>query len=467
MTDGNARTWHASADLVARYADGSLPEPDAWSLEKHLESCAGCADRVSRAVRGTAAGATLAQVREAVLAEAPAREALPDTRPADPPTGGSPDAPQPVAARALPRPARRALRGGRAPKVPARAPAPQTLPDTRPTDPAAGGSPDIPMPVAARALPRPARRALRGGWTPKVPTRAPAPQTLPDTRPADRAAGGSPDIPMPVAARALPRTARLPRAARRALRGGRAPKVPTRAPAPRLPDTRPADRAAGGSPDVRRPVTARALSRPARLLWAAGPAVRGAWLPAVLVVAAGAMALGHGGGFPGARALLLAVAPVVPVAGVALSYGPHADPLHEITAATPAGGLRLALIRTAAVLAVSLPLLTLTGLLLPASGAPAAAAWLLPGLALTLGTLALASFVGCRAAAGITAGGWLGTVLLPVSAAPVGEATARLADRLARCLDGAATQGAWAAAAVLSAALLAARRPAYDRLARR
>ncbi|MFE0386236.1 zf-HC2 domain-containing protein [Streptomyces bungoensis] len=414
MTDGNARIWHVSADLAAHYADGSLPEPDAWSLEKHLESCAGCADRVSRAVRGTAAGTTLAQVREAVLAGAPAPQTLPDTRPADRPTGGSPDARQPVAARALPRPARRALRGGRAPKVPTRAPAPQ----------------------------------------------------LPDTRPTDRAAGGSPDIPMPVAARALPRTARLPWAARRALRGGWAPKVPTRAPAPQtLPDTRPSGRAA--SPDARQPVAARALSRPARLLWAAGPAVRGAWLPAVLVVAAGAMALGHGGGFPGARALLLAVAPVVPVAGVALSYGPHADPLHEITAATPAGGLRLALIRTAAVLAVSLPLLTLTGLLLPASGAPAAAAWLLPGLALTLGTLALASFVGCRAAAGITAGGWLGTVLLPVSAAPVGEATARLADRLARCLDGAATQGAWAAAAVLSAALLAARRPAYDRLARR
>ncbi|KUN83470.1 hypothetical protein AQJ66_18895 [Streptomyces bungoensis] len=293
MTDGNARIWHASADLVARYADGSLPEPDAWSLEKHLESCAGCAGRVSRAVRGTAAGEALTQVREAVLARAPE-----------------------------------------------------------------------PLPV---------RRA--------------------------------------------------------------------------------------GAPG--------ALSRPARLLWAAGPAVRGAWLPAVLVVAAAAMALGHGGGFPGARALLLAVAPVVPVAGVALSYGPHADPLHEITAATPAGGLRLVLIRTAAVLAVSLPLLTLTGLLLPASGAPAAAAWLLPGLALTLGTLALASFVGCRAAAGITAGGWLGTVLLPVSAAPVGEATARLADRLAGCLDGAATQGAWAAAAVLSAVLLAARRPAYDRPARR
>ncbi|MER7490913.1 zf-HC2 domain-containing protein, partial [Streptomyces sp. NPDC126497] len=61
--------WHASDHLVTRYADGSLPESDAWSLEKHLESCDGCARRVSRAVGTTAAGAVLAEVREAVLAD--------------------------------------------------------------------------------------------------------------------------------------------------------------------------------------------------------------------------------------------------------------------------------------------------------------------------------------------------------------------------------------------------------------
>ncbi|MGW2743843.1 zf-HC2 domain-containing protein [Streptomyces sp. NPDC001450] len=304
MTHGNTRVWHACDDLVARYADGSLPEPDAWSLEKHVEGCAGCAARVSRAVRDTAAGKVLADVRESVLAEV--WESV----------------------------------------------------------------------LAAAPGPAPVRVAV-----PEVP-HAPAP--------------------------------------------------------PRL----------------------------SRLLWAAGPAVRGAWLPAVLVVAVGAMALGYGGGFPGARALLLAIAPVVPVVGVALSYGPHGDPLYEVVAATPAGGLRLALTRTAAVLGVSLPLLTLAGLLLPASGAPAAAAWLLPGLALTLGSLALASFVGCRTAAGVTAGGWLCAVLAPVSAAPVGEATARLAEQLSRCLDGTGAQGAWAAATVLSGALLAARHPAYDRLIR-
>ncbi|MEV2212660.1 zf-HC2 domain-containing protein [Streptomyces sp. NPDC050997] len=299
--------WHASDDLVSRYGDGSLPEPDAWSLEKHLETCGRCASRVSRAVRETAAGVALAQVREAVLGAAPTL-----------PTATTPTTTQPHA--------------------------------------------------------RPRARPL-----------------------------------------ALP------------------------SPGPRL----------------------------AHLLWAAGPAVRGAWLPAVLLVAFGAVALAYGADITGVRPLLLAVAPVVPVAGVALSYGAHADPLHEIAASTPSAGLRLVLTRTAAVLAVSVPLLTLAGLLVPSSDAPGAAAWLLPGLALTLASLALAGYVDVRTATAVTGGGWLCAVLAPVLAAPGGHLTARLAEQLQYCLDGAPAQGGWAAAAVLSAVLLAARRPAYDRLERR
>ncbi|GGY64131.1 hypothetical protein GCM10010300_04100 [Streptomyces olivaceoviridis] len=310
MTHRDSHQWHVPDDQATRYAEGTLPDPDAWSLEKHVEDCARCASRVSAAVGGTAAGTVLAAVRAAVLESAPG-----------------------------------AAVSGEA--------------------------------VLGRAA----------------------------MTPAAGAAG-------------------------------------------------PTEAVLGGRPVV---------SRFARLLWAAGPAVRGAWLPAVLGVAVAALALSYGAGFPGARALLLAIAPVVPVAGVTLSYGPHADPLHEVTAATPGGGLRLALTRTVAVLAVSLPLLTLTGLLLPASGAPAAAAWLLPGLALALASLALASFVGCRAAAGVTGGGWLCAVLAPVAVAPGGAATLRLAEQLSRCLDGVAAQSAWAAAAVLSATLLTARRPAYDR----
>ncbi|MEU3981318.1 zf-HC2 domain-containing protein [Streptomyces sp. NPDC026672] len=358
-------SWHARGDLVARYADGTLPDPEAWSLEAHLERCGACAARVSAAVRATAAGPVLADVRRAVLAAAPAPDPLPhpyEHRPARPPW---------------------AARLGV---------------------------------LAAR----------HGAGTAGV-------------REPGRGAGG---FGHPHAHR----PARLPWTARTAAPGSRPLTV--------LADIREAGARGLGRVGGR---------RVARLLWAAGPAVRGGWFPALLLVAAGALALAHGGEVAAAHTLLLAVAPLVPVAGVALSYGPHADPLHEIAAATPSGGLRLALTRTAAVLVVSLPLLTLAGLLLPVSGAPGAAAWLLPGLALTLGSLALGSYVGCRTGTAVAGGCWLAAVLAPALAAPGGALGSRLAGQLARWVDGAPAQGAWAAAAVLCAAVVAVRRTAYDR----
>ncbi|MFF9085490.1 zf-HC2 domain-containing protein [Streptomyces sp. NPDC014991] len=396
MTHPDRRPWHACDDLVSRYAGGTLPEADAWSLEKHVENCAECASRVSAAVRGTAAGAVLAQVRAAVLDPTWA-PAAPEPARADPtPVRGRPGVPEPA----------RAWEAGAAP------------------GPRAGRRPLPPVPSRLPSrLPRllwAAGPAVRGGWLPAVAARRGTAAAVPDTAvPGEPGAGQAPGRTGPSGSLWLPWVGRA---------SGR---------------TGP--------------------SRFVRLLWAAGPAVRGAWLPAVVGVAVAALALSYGAGFPGARALLLAVAPLVPVAGVALSYGPHADPLHEVAAATPGGGLRLALTRTVAVLAVSLPPLTLAGLLLPASGAPAAVAWLLPGLALALATLALASFTGCRAAAGVTGGGWLFAVLSPAVAGPGGAATARLAGQLSRCLDGAAAQSGWAAAAALSAVLLLARRPVYDR----
>ncbi|MER5311070.1 zf-HC2 domain-containing protein [Streptomyces sp. NPDC002773] len=219
---------------------------------------------------------------------------------------------------------------------------------------------------------------------------------------------------------------------------------------------RPAPAAAAGSP----------LGRWARLWWAVGPALRGSWLVAVFLVVGGAFGLAHGAGFRGAGGLLLAVSPVLPLAGVAVSYGRHADPLYEITAASPSGGLRLLLTRTAAVLAVCVPLLTAGGALLPrAAGAPGAAAWLLPGLALTLAALALGSFVGCRAAAATLGGGWLLAVTGPLLDGPdAGAGSGSGAAALAPYFSGSAAQGGWAAAALACAALLALRRRSFDHL---
>ncbi|MGW2119221.1 zf-HC2 domain-containing protein, partial [Streptomyces zhihengii] len=169
----------------------------------------------------------------------------------------------------------------------------------------------------------------------------------------------------------------------------------------------------------------------------------------------------YGADFAGARPLLLLVAPLLPLAGVGLSYGRYADPLHELVASTPSGGLRLLLVRTAAVLLVSLPLLTAAGAVLPpGAGGPGAAAWLLPGLALTSAALAIGSYTGCRnAAAG------LGLLWLTVSAAPLVAARPQaVTDHLALFMGGREAQGAWAAAALLCAGLLAVRRSSFEHL---
>ncbi|MFE1551131.1 zf-HC2 domain-containing protein [Streptomyces sp. NPDC058718] len=288
-----AADWHVTEALALRYAEGAATETDAWSLEKHVESCSLCAGRVSAAVRAGAAGPVLASVRAELLASVGHR----------------------------------------------------------------------PAPVATAASPL-------GPW--------------------------------------------------------------------------------------------------ARLWWAAGPALRGSWVVAVALVLGGAFALAYGAGFQGARSWLLALSPVLPLGGVAVSYGRHADPLYEITAATPSGGLRLLLTRTAAVLTVCVPLLTAGGALLPpVAGFPGAAAWLLPGLALTLATLALGSFVGCRAAAATVAGGWLlavtGPLLGPSATGPTG-ATEGSAATIARYFSGPTAQGSWAAAALACAALLVLRRRSFDHL---
>ncbi|MFG3135463.1 hypothetical protein ACGFZA_04475 [Streptomyces sp. NPDC048211] len=302
--------WHVGDELAGRYAEGTAAETDAWSLEKHVESCALCAARVSAAVRGRGAAAPLLEgVRAAVLAAA------------------------------------------------------------------------VAQPVRGRSWDR--------------------------TRAWGRSSGrGRPRSPVP-------------------------------------------------GPATRR----------GRLLWAAGPALRGSWAAALVLVVLTAVALAYGGGLGGsARPLLLVVAPVLPLAGVGLSYGRSADPMHEIAATTPGGGLRLLLIRTAAVLAVTVPALALAWAVLPPSAAgPGVVAWLLPGLAMTLGALALGSYVGCRTGTSSVAVCWALAVVVPAFTTMPSEPDAPLAAG-ARYFAGPAAQGAWAAAAVLCAGLLTLRRRSFDHL---
>ncbi|WP_416971716.1 zf-HC2 domain-containing protein [Streptomyces sp. 4F14] len=123
---------------------------------------------------------------------------------------------------------------------------------------------------------------------------------------------------------------------------------------------------------------------------------------------------------PGEVSLVLLLAPVLPVLGVAASWSRGLDPAYDLTASTPRSGLYLVLRRTASVLAVVVPVLFLCGW---ATGATAAQ-WLLPCLALTSLTLALGGAVGVTRAAALLAAAWAAVVVAPALAA--GRTTAVL-----------------------------------------
>lgn len=146
----------------------------------------------------------------------------------------------------------------------------------------------------------------------------------------------------------------------------------------------------------------------ARLL-AATPPLQLSWFIAVII----ALAFGVVAAYQGdsGLAFFLVVAPLLPVAGVALAFGPGVDPTYEVSLAAPMSSGRLLLIRSAAVLATTTTLAGLGALVLPILDWRAAA-WLVPSFALTLGSLSLSTFVSpMRAAAGVAAA-WIALNLL-------------------------------------------------------
>ncbi|WP_327190546.1 zf-HC2 domain-containing protein [Streptomyces xinghaiensis] len=323
---------HVEPGRASAYTDGTLPEPEAWALETHVETCSPCARLVSAAARSGRAGPALREVRAGVLAAV-----------------------------------------------------------------LAGAAENVHGPAPAAAVPASADR----------------------------------------------------KATRRATE----------------------TTAAAGEGRPGRP------SAMTRFLWSArsaGPALGRSWLLSLVLVTAAAVLLARLSGAAAGRPLLLAVAPLLPVAGVAASYGRHADPLYEAVAATPAAGLRLLLVRTGWVLAVCVPLLTAAGLLMPEpDGGPGAYAWLLPGLTLTLLTLLVASCCGCLRAATGTGTAWLlllvstGAAAAPGTAGRAGPADpAALLTTSLGALSGPPAQSAWAAAGVLCGGLLVLRRTSFDRLER-
>lgn len=146
------------------------------------------------------------------------------------------------------------------------------------------------------------------------------------------------------------------------------------------------------------------------VLLAATASLRTAWLASALVALGFATAAAGLSDISGLAAFLL-VAPLVPILGVAASYGPHEDPLETLVATSPYGRTRLVLVRTVAILVTALPFTMLLSLTLP--GPPwVAAAWLGPALTLVPVTMALSSFLGPRNGAGLVAVCWSAVVVL-------------------------------------------------------
>jgi hypothetical protein len=141
----------------------------------------------------------------------------------------------------------------------------------------------------------------------------------------------------------------------------------------------------------------------ARLL-AVTPSLRLSWLTGTAVALALALLVAHSG--ERGVALFLALAPVLPVAGVAVAFGGRTDPLHEVALAAPYSSYRLLLVRSAAVLVATLGLAVVAAALLP-STPWVAAAWLLPALALTTASLALTTRIDPVVSSAALAGTWL------------------------------------------------------------
>ncbi|MCK9875469.1 zf-HC2 domain-containing protein [Frankia sp. Ag45/Mut15] len=165
-------------------------------------------------------------------------------------------------------------------------------------------------------------------------------------------------------------------------------------------------------PVERMMVRVRVPETTARLI-AVTPGLRAPWLLAVTLTLTLTTLASHLAQAAAAPLVFLGVAPALPMVGVALSFGPRLDPSYELVAVTPLHTFRLLLLRTLAVLATTSVLSGCASLALPGFGL-VVLGWLLPGVALTLLTLALIPRLGPLLAPTLTGTGWVAALLATV-----------------------------------------------------
>jgi hypothetical protein len=122
----------------------------------------------------------------------------------------------------------------------------------------------------------------------------------------------------------------------------------------------------------------RPRSNPLLRLGLATPGLRTAWLSSILLLLTLPVAVSV---LDLRLPVFMALAPVAPLAAVALTYGRHAEPAGELALATPTAGLRLVAARAVLVALPAVPIGIGVALLLGLP-TPVALGWLLPGAAL-------------------------------------------------------------------------------------
>jgi len=181
---------------------------------------------------------------------------------------------------------------------------------------------------------------------------------------------------------------------------------------------------------------------------ALSPAFRVSFVLAVVLVMGFAVSASASDPNGWAFRVFLFLAPLLPVAGIALAYGDLVDAAHELTLSSPIDSFRLLMLRAITVLIVSVGIgLVAWPFVDPTGFGPSA--WLAPAMALTLTTLALASRFEAWIAGAMVAGGW----------------AAAMALALSRDLEtfNASVQWLYGLAAVVAGLAVVLRRNSYDR----
>jgi hypothetical protein len=189
----------------------------------------------------------------------------------------------------------------------------------------------------------------------------------------------------------------------------------------------------------------------ARLL-AATPSLRRSWLLAVSAALAIAVLVANSAA--SGYLFFLALAPLLPLAGIAAAYGPGIDPTYEIGVAAPMRSFRLLLIRSVAVLLSTMGLGVIAALFLPGFDW-SVAAWLLPSLGLVTASLALSTILHPLRAAASVAGAW---VVAVGAAAWAGSGAVA-----SRTVFGGAMQVVMLVVTLAAGLILAARRDEFER----